>query len=95
MQNSKKKLVALKVLSHLKAFQRVMMVKWVVNLSERAACCWQGFSFACSTAVYRNILDIILVNLDQTDKKCECVSREETGYLFMDAQHLSNPALDW
>lgn len=51
----------------------------------RAACCWQGFSFACSTAVYGHIFDIILANLDQTDEKCERVSREETGYPFMDA----------
>lgn len=71
------------------------MVKWVLELGARAACCWQGFSCACSTAVYRNTLGIILVNLDQRDEKCECISREEAGYLFMDAQHLSDPSLGW
>lgn len=95
MQHSKREQTALKLFSHLEAFQRVMMVKWVLELGARAACCWQGLSFACSTAVYRHIFDIILVNLDQMDGKCECVSREEAGYLFVDAQHLSDPALDW
>lgn len=71
------------------------MVKWVLELGGRASCCWQGFSSARSTAGYRNILDIILVNLDQTDGKCEWFSRDKTGYLFMDAQHLSDPALHW
>lgn len=35
MQNSKREQTALKVFSHLKAFQRVMMVKWVLELGAR------------------------------------------------------------
>lgn len=42
----------------------------------------------------RHTLDLIVVNLDQTEKKCECISREETGYVFVDVQHLAEPALD-
>lgn len=44
---------------------------------------------------HRHILDLILVNLDHTGKKSECVSREETGYLFVDAQYFTDQALDW
>lgn len=41
----------------------------------------------------RHILNLISVNLVQTDKKSECVSREETGYLFVDASESCRSSL--
>lgn len=37
---------------------------------------------------------IILVNLDQTKKKSDCDSREETASLFVGPRHLANASLE-